>query len=105
MPRYTLPLAAALVALATVPARAQTDTTRVPVDTVRVDTALAGPPPVVGSAHGPAEGDTVRIVSGAGRYTGTLLRVTPDTFVVRGVGRQDAVIRGDVTSMQRLNWA
>jgi hypothetical protein len=49
-----------------------------------------------------AAGDSVRIVSVAGRYSGTILRVTPDTVVVRAPGRLDAIPRGEVTSLERF---
>ncbi|MFL5540147.1 MAG: hypothetical protein ACJ8J0_14250 [Longimicrobiaceae bacterium] len=49
-----------------------------------------------------AAGDSVRIVAAAGRYSGTILRVTPDTVVVRAPGRLDAIPRGEVTSLERF---
>ncbi|HEV7587821.1 MAG TPA: hypothetical protein VGO40_06790 [Longimicrobium sp.] len=49
-----------------------------------------------------AAGDTVRIVSGAGRYAGTISRITPDTVVVGASGRLDAIPRGEVTELERF---
>ncbi len=55
-----------------------------------------------GGWRGLAAGDTVRLVSAAGRYAGTIARVTADTVVISGRGRSDAVVRSDVTEMYRL---
>jgi hypothetical protein len=49
-----------------------------------------------------AAGDTVRIVSAAGRYAGTISRITPDTVVVGAPGRLDAIPRGEVTQLERF---
>jgi len=50
-----------------------------------------------------AAGDTVRLLSSAGRYAGTITRVSPDTLMVAAPGRLDAVVRADVTEMYRLS--
>ncbi len=47
-------------------------------------------------------GDTVRLFSPAGRYTGTITRLSADTLTVAAPGRVDAVVRADVTEMYRL---
>jgi hypothetical protein len=49
-----------------------------------------------------ALGDTVRIVSSAGRYAGTIARITPDTVVVAAGGRRDAILRSEVTRLERF---
>lgn len=49
-----------------------------------------------------AAGDTVRLVSAAGRYAGTISRITPDTVVVGAAGRLDAIPRGEVTRLERF---
>lgn len=49
-----------------------------------------------------ATGDVVRVLSAAGRYSGTLAQVTADTFTLAAPGRVDAVLRADVTEMHRL---
>ena len=48
-----------------------------------------------------APGDRVRLESAAGRYAGTIVRVTADTLVVGAAGRLDAIPRADVTRLQR----
>jgi hypothetical protein len=47
-------------------------------------------------------GDTVRIVSAAGRYEGTISRLTPDTIVLLAPGRLDAIPRGEVAQLERF---
>lgn len=70
--------------------------------------SLAGPAAFAGGGSHPAfprtltPGDSVRIVAAAGRYAGTIARVTPDTVVVRASGRLDAISRGEVTSLERF---
>jgi hypothetical protein len=54
------------------------------------------------TVHPLAVGDTVRLVSTAGRYAGTLARVSPDTFTLAAPGRLDAVVRAEVSEMHRL---
>jgi hypothetical protein len=92
-----LPLVLALAAAGVGSARAQG-----PVP----DPSLAGSP-VVAPAAGRgvrtlAAGDTVRIVSAAGRYAGTIARITPDTVVVGAARRLDAIPRGEVTRLERF---
>ncbi|MFL5385516.1 MAG: hypothetical protein ACJ8GN_23585 [Longimicrobiaceae bacterium] len=48
-----------------------------------------------------APGDSVRIVSIAGRYSGTIARVNADTVVVRAPGRLDAIPRSEVERLER----
>ena len=48
-----------------------------------------------------APGDVVRIVSIAGRYSGTIARVNADTVVVRAPGRLDAIPRVEVERLER----
>lgn len=55
-----------------------------------------------GAVRALAAGDTVRVVSAAGRYTGTIARITPDTLVVSASGRLDAIPRADVTRLERF---
>ncbi|HEU4557013.1 MAG TPA: hypothetical protein VFS20_04155 [Longimicrobium sp.] len=78
--------------------------------------ALAAALVIVPAAHGQAatpdftraslrpleSGDTVRLLSSAGRYTGTITQLSADTLVVAAPGRVDAVVRSDVTEMYRL---
>jgi hypothetical protein len=52
--------------------------------------------------HGLAEGDTVRLQSAAGRYAGRVARITADTLVISSRGRTDAVLRADITRLDRL---
>lgn len=61
--------------------------------------ASSSPPRIVRAL---ATGDAVRIVSAAGRYTGTISRVTADTVVVRAPGRQDAIPRAEVERLERF---
>ena len=49
-----------------------------------------------------ARGQTVRVVSAAGTYFGTVERISADTIVVGAPGRLDVIQRGDVTSIQRV---
>ncbi len=49
-----------------------------------------------------AAGDTVRVWSAAGRYAGTLARVTADTLTLAAPGRLDALPRADVSETRRL---
>jgi hypothetical protein len=49
-----------------------------------------------------AAGDTVRLLSTAGRYAGTITHVSPDTLMVAAPGRLDAVVRADVTELYRV---
>jgi len=49
-----------------------------------------------------ARGETVRVVSAAGTYQGTIARISADTIVVAAPGRLDAIRRGDVTSLERM---
>ncbi|SOD02533.1 hypothetical protein SAMN05216486_10412 [bacterium JGI 053] len=49
-----------------------------------------------------AIGDTVRVVSGTGRYAGTISRITADTVVVGARGREDAIARAEVTQLERF---
>jgi hypothetical protein len=55
-----------------------------------------------GAARALAAGDTVRLRSSAGLYTGTVSRVTADTLFVTSAGRSDAVLRSDITEVHRL---
>lgn len=105
-------LAAALACSAAVPAalRAQAappDSSHpaVAVDSTRAPASDPQPavPVFAGAAPRPlAAGDTVRLVSTAGRYSGTLARVSPDTFTLASAGRLDAVVRAEVSEMRRL---
>jgi hypothetical protein len=92
-----LPLALALAAAGAGAAHAQG-----PVP----DPSLAGSPSVVAATgrgvRTLAAGDTVRIVSAAGRYAGTIARITPDTVVVGTEGRLDAIPRGEVAQLERF---
>jgi len=68
-------------------------------------TAIAAPLPVsapVSEIRPLASGDRVRIVSATGHYAGTVARVTPDSIVVAAAGRQDAILRGDVSRLERF---
>jgi hypothetical protein len=47
-------------------------------------------------------GDVVRVEAAAGRYEGTVTRVTPDTLVVAEGARIDAIPRADVTRLERF---
>jgi hypothetical protein len=49
-----------------------------------------------------AAGDQVRLVAIGGRYSGTLTQVTADTITLAAPGRTDAVVRADVSHIQRL---
>jgi hypothetical protein len=70
------------------------------------DPAVPGAPPLASltrpAVRTLAPGDTVRIVSGAGRYAGTISRITPDTVVVSASGRLDAIPRSEVTQLERF---
>jgi hypothetical protein len=70
------------------------------------DPAVPGAPPLASltrrAVRTLAPGDTVRIVSGAGRYAGTIFRITPDTVLVSAPGRLDAIPRGEVTELERF---
>ncbi|HET7461321.1 MAG TPA: hypothetical protein VFJ82_08725 [Longimicrobium sp.] len=75
-----------------------------PAPSVRVASAAAPGAPVLARAtYRPlAAGDVVRLLSSAGRYSGTLTQVTADTLTLAAPGRRDAVVRADVTEMHRL---
>jgi len=66
----------------------------------------AGAPPLAPASRDPvralAVGDTVRLVSAAGRYAGTIFRITADTVVVRAPGRLDAIPRGEIVALERF---
>jgi hypothetical protein len=71
--------------------------------------SVAGPAAFPGGAAPPtpavralAAGDVVRIVSAAGRYSGTIARINADTVVVRAPGRLDAIPRGEVERLERF---
>jgi len=68
--------------------------------------AVAGAPLAAGAARPAwrtlASGDRVRIVSAAGRYAGTVTRVTSDSVMVAAAGRQDAILRSDVSRLERF---
>jgi len=65
--------------------------------------AATGAPVLVRATLRPlAAGDVVRLLSPAGRYSGTLTHVTADTFTLAAPGRVDAVVRSGVTEMHRL---
>lgn len=49
-----------------------------------------------------APGDLVRVTAAAGRYQGTVERVTPDTLVVTAPGRSDAIPRAEVRRLDRF---
>jgi hypothetical protein len=64
--------------------------------------AAAGAPPLARPPRTLAAGDTVRVVAAAGRYEGTIVRVTPDTVVVGAPGRLDAIPRGEIALLERF---
>lgn len=82
------------------------DTTAAAPAPATVDSSAAAPDaaaaPAAPAMRQLAAGDVVRLRSAAGRYSGTLERVTPDTLVISARGRTDAVPRADVAELQRL---
>jgi len=65
--------------------------------------AAAGAPVLARATLRPlAAGDVVRLLSSAGRYSGTLTQITADTLTLAAPGRMDAVVRADVTELHRL---
>ncbi|HEX6745989.1 MAG TPA: hypothetical protein VF092_01655 [Longimicrobium sp.] len=88
----------ATITPAAAPAESGTASTETAAPTVSTESAATAP----GAWRGLAAGDTVRLVSAAGRYAGTISRVTADTVVIAGRGRSDAVVRSDVMEMYRL---
>jgi hypothetical protein len=96
--RHVLPLALALAAASVGPTSAQSS--------VASPGAFAGGPSLAPSSRGAvrvlATGDTVRVTSSAGTYSGTIARITPDTVVVAARGREDAILRSEVTRLERF---
>jgi len=88
----------ALLLTSTAVARGQSP----PADSLATPAAFAASSAPHRSARVLAPGDSVRIVSAAGRYSGAILRVTADTVVVRARGRIDAIPRGEVSSLERF---
>jgi len=92
-----------ILALAAIPAAAHGQD---PVPVPLAPGSAAGAPTLVRASAGAdralAAGDTVRLVSAAGHYAGTIFRITPDTVVVRAHGRMDAIPRGEVTRLERF---
>ena len=64
--------------------------------------AMAPVPGRTATIRGLAEGDTVRLESAAGRYVGRVARITDDTLVITSRGRTDAVLRAEITRLDRL---
>jgi hypothetical protein len=110
-PFRSIPLSLALACVCAATAHAQaaaSDTTPAIAPAVARGAAAAGDPAVVpatlrpaGAPRGLEAGDTVRVWSSAGRYTGTLARVTADTLFIDAPGRSDAVLRSDITELHR----
>jgi hypothetical protein len=104
------PAPAAPVAADTVPAPVapapSPDTTAPAPAPAAVDSSAAVPDaaaaPATPAVRRLAAGDVVRLRSAAGRYRGTLERVTADTLVISSPGRTDAVPRADLVELQRL---
>jgi hypothetical protein len=98
----TLPLVVALLAARVDDAHAQGPVVGASVP--GPEAAAGARPPVHAGvrARTLAAGDSVRIVSAAGRYEGTIFRITPDTVVVRAPGRLDAIPRGEVAQLERF---
>jgi hypothetical protein len=99
--RHALPLALALAAASS--ASAQSPAT----GSVATPAAFPGGASLAPSARPGgvrllATGDVVRIVSSAGRYSGRIVRITPDTVVVGATGRIDAIPRSEVTRLERF---
>lgn len=101
-----VPLASVAVLAGAASARAQ----GAPV--VPISSAPAGAPAAIpamarvaagGAAiRGLEAGDTVRLESAAGRYAGRVARITDDTLVISSRGRTDAVLRAEITRLDRL---
>jgi len=112
--RRSIPLSLALacVCAGTAAAQAASDTARASTPVIApamaTGAAASGEPVVTratlpsgGAARGLAAGDTVRVWSSAGRYAGTLARVTDDTLFIDAPGRSDAVLRSEITVLHR----
>jgi hypothetical protein len=68
-----------------------------------IGTAAPGAPVLARATLRPlAAGDVVRLLSSAGRYSGTLTQITADTLTLAAPGRMDAVVRSAVTEMHRM---
>jgi hypothetical protein len=68
-----------------------------------VNAVTSAAPTLVQATFRPlSAGDHVKVVSGAGRYTGTLTQVTADTLTLASPGRSDAVVLSQVSEMRRL---
>jgi hypothetical protein len=112
-PSLCIPLSLVLACVCAHTAGAQaSDTARANTPTIApalaTGTAASGEPVAVpatmraaDASRGLEAGDTVRVWSSAGRYTGRLARVTADTLFIDAPGRSDAVLRSEISELHR----